>query len=183
MPDLTSKLALAKPRGGSSGSSPAEQVDIDVLNGNFDKIDDAVGAAIRTSTTRPSAPFPGQFSYDADTTGVYLWDGSTWVNSLGDSGWINETSAGGNTPNAQYRRKNGIVFIRGSHVPTNDSQILFNLPGGFRPARTLTFWQERGGSSGPAAKIEVQGGTSGSVIFRNGGSGAIQFALSFIADQ
>jgi hypothetical protein len=78
MPDYTSKLALAKPRGGSSGSTPAEQVDIDVLNGNFDKLDAASGDTICTSTTRPAAPYDGQQIFETDTRRSLVYWNSTW---------------------------------------------------------------------------------------------------------
>ncbi len=79
MPDYTSRLSLAKPRGGSSGSTPAEQVAIDMLNGNFDKLDASIGAPSYTSTTRPVSPFPGQVIYEIDTQAAAAYIGSSWT--------------------------------------------------------------------------------------------------------
>lgn len=104
-----------------------------------------------------------------------------WVAVVEDTGWINETLIGGNTGQAKYRRKNGVVYIIGSHVPTTDNQILFRLPSGSMvPADSVFAWQERGLTDRPAALIEVQGGT-GTVIHRYGqGTGPIRFNISFI---
>lgn len=73
MPDLTSRLALKKPRGGSSGSAPAEQVDIDVINGNMDALDKAVGALQVASTSLPATPFDGQFVRETDTGDLLVY--------------------------------------------------------------------------------------------------------------
>lgn len=74
MPDYTSKVGLVKPAGG-------ELISIDILNGNSDKIDKALGVFICTSTTRPSGSdrFPGQQIYETNTHKMYFWNGTAWL--------------------------------------------------------------------------------------------------------
>ena len=75
MPASTTRLALYKPGGGSTGTiTPDEVADIDKLNANFDKIDAAAGASGYTSTTRPGSPFNGQLIYESDTRQMTRWD-------------------------------------------------------------------------------------------------------------
>jgi hypothetical protein len=47
-----------------------------------------------TSTTRPSAPYEGQFVYETDTKTVSIYDGSAWIKWAGA---ITTTAAGGAT--------------------------------------------------------------------------------------
>jgi hypothetical protein len=78
----TTRLGLKKPGGGSTGSIlPDEVVDIDDLNNNADKLDDAVGFKLCTSTTRPSTPFDGQVIRETDTKNLLYFSvsGSRWV--------------------------------------------------------------------------------------------------------
>ncbi len=76
----TTKLGLTKPGGGSTGViTPGEIVDIDVLNGNFDKIDEASGAGLVTSTTRPASPFSGKIIYESDTQQAAIYSGGQWI--------------------------------------------------------------------------------------------------------
>lgn len=73
MATSTTKLGLSKPAG-------TDAVDIAVLNANSDKIDNASGTFICTSTTRPSTPYNGQTIYETDTESIqiYLAASSTW---------------------------------------------------------------------------------------------------------
>ena len=72
MADYTPRLGLIKP-------TPDEMVDIQAqINANSDKLDVQAGAFVCTSTTRPSAPYPGQIIYETDTGLKLMWDGSTW---------------------------------------------------------------------------------------------------------
>jgi hypothetical protein len=67
----TTKLGLIKP-------DLTDIVDIGDLNDNADDIDAAVGAAIVTSTTRPTSPWTGQIIYETDTNNTLVWDGTAW---------------------------------------------------------------------------------------------------------
>jgi hypothetical protein len=70
----TTRLGLTKPGGGSTGLiTPADIVDIDVLNANFDKIDASMGYTIATSGARPSTPFNGQPIFETDTKNEMYW--------------------------------------------------------------------------------------------------------------
>jgi hypothetical protein len=76
----TTRLSLTKPGGGSTGLiTPADVVDIDVLNANFDKIDAAIGAQVVTSTTLPSTPFAGEFVFESDTKRIRVYQGGSFV--------------------------------------------------------------------------------------------------------
>jgi phage gp37-like protein len=108
----TTKLGLIKP-------DLTDIVDIGDLNDNADDIDAAVGAAIVTSTTRPTSPWTGQIIHETDTDLTLVWDGSGWVSTGGadledlsdvtvtsgasgdalvynGSGWVNQPRAGRN---------------------------------------------------------------------------------------
>jgi hypothetical protein len=72
----TTRLGLIKP-------DFVDVVDISELNTNADDIDAAVGAAVVTSATRPSAPWTGQIIHETDTDLTLVWDGVAWVSTGG----------------------------------------------------------------------------------------------------
>lgn len=81
MGDLTTRLDLYKPGGGSTGLIlPDEAADIDKINDNMDIIDAAMGAFICTSGTRPGSPFDGQIIYETDTKKILVYKsvGAVW---------------------------------------------------------------------------------------------------------
>jgi hypothetical protein len=143
---------------------------------------------LRNAAIGTAEAWEGLEWYDLTDGNIYLYVGGGWVPTIGDTGWINPTflnggNAGGN-PAAQYRRRNGIVYMTGFWVPTANSEIQFRLPPGFRPLNTLTFWCDRNVAGGPGARMEVQAG-SGSVIYRTTtiGTGAVNYApITFPAD-
>jgi hypothetical protein len=59
----------------------SENVDISVLNTNFDLTDANVGAQVVTSSTRPSggALYSGCIIYETDTHLLNVYDGSSWI--------------------------------------------------------------------------------------------------------
>lgn len=82
----TTRLALVKPTPGSG-----EPVDVsDHLNGNWDKVDAAVGAFVCTSGTRPTGAdrWAGRIIRETDTGKMYIWDATAvlWRQMLVDSG-------------------------------------------------------------------------------------------------
>lgn len=82
MSGSTTRLSLYKMGGGLSGLYPPdEQANVDKINENSDKIDDAIGAKNVSSTTRPPAPFDGQIIKESDTGRAMVWQASitTWV--------------------------------------------------------------------------------------------------------
>lgn len=77
----TTRLGLVKPT-----PATAEPVDVaDHLNGNWDKIDAAIGATVCTSGTRPGTPYDGQIIRETDTRRVYVRNNtqSMWEQVLG----------------------------------------------------------------------------------------------------
>jgi len=86
----TTRLGLIKP-------DFVDVVDISDLNTNADDIDAAVGAAVVTSSTRPSSPWLGQIIHETDTDKTLVWDGVAWVETgvtdLDDLGDVDITSA------------------------------------------------------------------------------------------
>lgn len=82
MSQSTDKLNLVLPAGGSTGTIPgSEEVDIDVLNENFRKIDDALGIPRMASTARPAAPFDTQTIIESDTGNMLTYSSSAgrWI--------------------------------------------------------------------------------------------------------
>ncbi len=72
MSTTTTRLGLVKP-------ASTENIDITTLNANSDKTDNAVGALICTSTTRPSSPFSGQQIWQTDTSSGFVYVSGTWL--------------------------------------------------------------------------------------------------------
>jgi len=79
MATSTTKLGLTKP-------ALTDNVDITVLNTNFDDIDTAAGFAIVTSATRPASPWAGQVIFETDTGLSFVWDGDSWESAGGGGG-------------------------------------------------------------------------------------------------
>jgi len=138
----TTKLGLIKP-------DLTDIVDIGDLNDNADDIDAAVGAAIVTSTTRPSAPWTGQIIHETDTDKTLVWDGVAWVETgtavedlddlsdvtvtsgaSGDAlvyngtGWVNQPRAGRNLlyngAMQVHQRSTSVTGITGLNYNTAD---------------------------------------------------------------
>lgn len=74
MPTFSSRLGLIKQAGG-------EDVDVDLLNANFDRLDSFAGVVICTSTTRPTGTdrFVGCKIFETDTNFELVWNGTRWV--------------------------------------------------------------------------------------------------------
>lgn len=78
MAGSTARLGLYLPGGGSTGQwTPDEVADIDKLNGNFNRLDDIVGAKGVLSTARPGSPFDGQLDFETDTSNLIRFDQSS----------------------------------------------------------------------------------------------------------
>ena len=72
MPTTTTRLGLTKP-------SSSDNVSIDQLNANADKLDAAVGTFVCTSATRPASPWNGLTIYETDTQKTYVYNASSWT--------------------------------------------------------------------------------------------------------
>ena len=76
MASSTVRLGLRKP-------APSDAVDVTAdLSNNFEAIDGAVGIGVCTSSTRPSAPYPGQQIRETDTGLSWYWD------TTGSPAWV-----------------------------------------------------------------------------------------------
>jgi hypothetical protein len=135
----TTKLGLIKP-------DLTDIVDIGDLNDNADDIDAAVGAAIVTSTTRPSAPWTGQIIHETDTDKTLVWDGVAWVETgtavedLDDLGDVDITSVSDGQVLSYSTAVPGWVnqFISGAQLPAGSILQVANttLTGTFSTAST-----------------------------------------------
>ena len=74
--DTTARLLLQKP---NSDPVLGDDVDIDILNANADKIDAVISATPCTFATRPASPFQGQIILETDTGKMYVRLGSSWI--------------------------------------------------------------------------------------------------------
>lgn len=118
---------------------------------------------------------PDGFEWFNTTTSVTnLRTGGAWV--PGDTGWIDATILAGNPGTLggqpQYRRVNGVTYLRGLITPTANNQTFFVLPAGFRAVGTFYTWADRG-----LASVRC-GVTSGGEIqyIGPGGDGAIRLS-------
>lgn len=73
MATFTTRLGLRKPAGTEQSNVVTD------LNENYDKIDDAVGTTVCTSTTRPASPFTGQTIFETDTNHFLVYSGTQWI--------------------------------------------------------------------------------------------------------
>lgn len=89
--DFTTRLALSKP---DPDPVTGDDVDVQVLNDNFDALDAVVSFTVCTSTARPSAPFAGQAILETDTGNLYVWGGSAWLPLLGNTPQFNQIGIG-----------------------------------------------------------------------------------------
>lgn len=88
MPTFTSRLGLIKQAGG-------EDVDVDLLNANFDRLDAFAGTVVCTSTTRPTGTdrFVGVVIYETDTNVARRWTGTRWSIIQGSEKTVDITNA------------------------------------------------------------------------------------------
>lgn len=83
MTAYTNILGLYKPGGGSTGLiTPDEVVDVDKINGNFDKIDAAVGILELPDASLPNSPYLNQVVHATTSDQLLRWNGSRWSNIL-----------------------------------------------------------------------------------------------------
>lgn len=133
-----------------------------------------------------SGAFPGQRVWLADVKGWAVWDGvNRWIT---DTGWLTvgvdssyATGWGSGYENSAYCRRSGFVTVAVSANRDDASaanSIIFALPPGFWPSRTLRSDASR--SAGTAA-AEVAIDSSGSVVCVNarGGTEHISALLTF----
>lgn len=73
-------MGTTTPRLGLYKAAPVgEQVDVQSqINAAYDKVDEAIGARVVTSGTRPASPYIGQIIFESDTGYTFLWNGTLW---------------------------------------------------------------------------------------------------------
>lgn len=73
---LTQNQGFYLAGGGSSGTIPDEEFDIDQQNGNWRLADLAMGVQLCTSSTRPASPKNGKLIRETDTGNTLVWSTS-----------------------------------------------------------------------------------------------------------
>lgn len=129
------------------------------------------GYPIFTGGMAPAGPTQMQQlaeSIDADVTATTADTG--WINATLTSGWVN---FGGAYRTAQYRRKAGIVYLRGEIKSGTTFGTVLTLPVGFRPAAFDTY-TVTGNTS--ANSLEI--GPSGAVVAGAAGLTAARQSLT-----
>jgi hypothetical protein len=164
----TTKLGLIKP-------DLIDIVDIADLNNNADDIDAAVGAAIVTSSTRPSVPWVGQIIFETDTDKTLVWGGTAWeeISSLPTN--VVTPSAGQKLvfDGTNWVNLTGYVFV---------STVYFTSSGTFTKAdypwlRAIRVKVQGGGGGGGG--VAAASGSNSSV---SGGGGGGAYGEKFITD-
>lgn len=154
MGDLTPKLDLYLPGGGSTGTIPDEPADIDKLNGNFRTLDATAGYFVCTSTTRPAEPYPGQPIYETDTQMRRIYVNGVWTKETSD--WVTPTLlTGWAVPGAEYlpiayRREGSNIRFRGAATGAVAGDPLFTIEPNYRldlPAGKTLFVQVANGAT------------------------------------
>ena len=170
MATLTTRLQATKP-------ASTENVNVTLLNSNFDKFDAAVGSSVGTSASRPASAFQGRMFYTTDSTTLYVntaasasavasWAGIT-LTAPSDTGWVNITPASG-TGTFQYRCYDKMVSVRASlsgitSIAAGTNGVILaagGLPAAYRPAVTVYAVTNVTGSGAGLAVFGSDGGIS-----------------------
>lgn len=139
MSTLTTRLGLTKP-------ASAENVDVTLLDTNFDLVDAAVAATVGVSSARPASAFSGRMFYATDSNKLYVneavsasavavWsdpvaDGLSSIGSLSITGALTvgnglTISAGKGTKT--YVRKSAAESLASNTTMQNDDHLVFTL--------------------------------------------------------
>jgi hypothetical protein len=107
-------------------------------------------SVVCTSTTRPPAT-AGLAIYETDTGRQYIGDGSSFVTSIVDSGWVNVPAISTWSSSCAVRNFNGVAFVDGYFTRTaatigpNATYQIGTVPAAYRPGRTLRVGMGRSG--------------------------------------
>ena len=116
MATLTTRLQATKP-------ASTENVNVTVLNNNFDLFDQAAGSSVGVSASRPASAFQGRMWYSTNTsllqvnTAASASTAASWATitsppvTVADTGWVNITPVSG-SGTFQYRAYDRTVFLR-----------------------------------------------------------------------
>lgn len=107
-----------------------------------------------------------------------------WVASGDDSGWIAATlnagwaAVAGEAPS--YRKKSGVVYLRGRANTTGAGAAAFTLPAGFRPA-VIVVWQAEKGNASRQSTVTA-GGVVGEAAAAAGNGFSFSSCPPFLVD-
>ena len=130
----------------------------------------------------------GLTGHALDTKTDYVHDGTGWVATVADTGWValpfggTWANLGGGYKVAQYRRKNGVVYVDGvvKDGAIGPGQLIATLPVGFRPAAYImrTVW-----ANGAARSVEIA--PDGRIVVGDTSVSNLRTSLgfSFVAEQ
>jgi hypothetical protein len=138
-------------------------------------------AAARAAQTGMVA---GDMGYQVDTGIQYQYTGSAWLATPEDTGWIAPTLGTGWSISAGntigYRRRAGVVYMRGRATSTGATITAFTLPAGFRPSNADNLFTVD--AAGPT-RANVT--SAGAVQYLGGGAVTSMSlaSISFLADS
>ena len=100
-----------------------------------------------------------------------------WIAPSLQNSWVDY---GGGFLAANYRLKNGIVYITGvvKNGTTTGGTAIFNLPSGYRPSAHI---MKENISNGTIGRFDIR--SDGDVVIQIGGSNYFSLHCSFIAEQ
>lgn len=106
-------------------------------NALADWVRDNVDASVATTADLPATGnWAGRKMMVQADKSLHMFDGTGWVRIVADTGWVNLTLINGwtnVTGTAQYRRINGVVYLRG-RLTGGSTGVCANLPAGCRPS-------------------------------------------------
>lgn len=145
-------------------------------------------AASLTGGTAIATPYEGMFAYALDTNQSYFYSGSAWTLFAEDTGWTTPSLSnswvafGGAFPAPEYRRLNGVTFLKGLMASGTLASTVFILPAGYRPLNSRLFLTA---SSTAASQILITSAGAVEVnAYLSGGSNAdVSLELSYPAEQ
>lgn len=135
MAGATPRLGLIKPTDG-------EEVDVDELNGNSDKIDAHIQTFVCTSTTRPGTPWVGLVIFETDTFTTLLWNGTRWSFISGPPTYIAPTGAQ-NLTGAWAEITGGpshLIKDAGHYRLTARAEMSFSVAANVNFTHSINFW-------------------------------------------
>lgn len=160
MSDFTPRANLRLPGGGSTGTIlPDEQVDIDVLNDNFRKIDALLGARNIPSASSYSGSMDGDLVYARDTKLLSIYDASS-------AGLVNPRVAGGT-------RFKGTQAQMAAFTGAEDGDSFFNTTDNSDYVRIGSTW--RGGFG--VISAGSSGVTLAASLLKNNGDGTAKLVV------
>lgn len=157
------------------------------MNGIFEHFDPLIGESAALISDLPSGTWKGRTITVEEDGSVRNYDGTNYRTVYEDTGWQLPTFSGSGWANfgsvyetAAYRRRNGMVIIKG-FVKGGTNTTLFTLPVGFRPGELLV--RTVGSATGHALVNITPAGAFQVTAYLTGGTNAnVQIACTFFAE-